>query len=64
MYRCPICGDFYDDKDWCSHCQIPMEEEINSAILTRDEQDEADHYYAKLYEEYISDCIKNEENNV
>ena len=54
MYRCPVCGDFDDDKDWCNHCQVPMKEEINTtSVLTLEEQAYAEHYYSELLEIYI-----------
>jgi hypothetical protein len=55
MKRCPLCGDF--DIDWCDHCGIPARETASSR-LTREEEAEAEHYYAQQYEEYVKECLE------
>lgn len=54
VYVCPVCGDYSDAKDWCSHCNIPMKPSPHVDRFSHNEPD----YGSLRYQQYIDSLLE------
>lgn len=57
MYRCPLCGDWHETRDWCNHCEIPMKFEPLRGSEPGPEQ-QYQEYYEQEYALYVERCLQ------